>query len=339
MEMAEAAFTKYRATSGAVRALFLERAADEILALGDVLIRRAHLETGLPEARLFSERGRTMAQLRLFAQVAKEGSWVDARIDRAQPDRQPLPRPDLRRMLLPMGPVVVFGSSNFPLAFSVAGGDTASALATGNTVVVKAHSGHPGTSEFVATALRRAIAATGLPPGVFSMLHGPGKFIGPTLVRHPLARASGFTGSRAAGRALFDAAASRPDPIPVFAEMSSLNPVFVLPGALRECAAALAEGLRSSVTLGVGQFCTKPGLVFGVAGPEFDAFENIWRVLSSKLRQPPCCMQGFVTNTIRAWIESSQLPASCLLRPRVKARTRCAPKASVDFSRLTLRTS
>jgi NADP-dependent aldehyde dehydrogenase len=199
---------------------------------------------------------------------------VDARIDHAIPDRQPLPKPDLRRMLIPLGPVIVFGSSNFPLAFSVAGGDTASALAIGNTVVVKAHSGHPGTSELVASAIDRAVNACKLPEGVFSMLHGAGKVIGVQLVRHSLARAVGFTGSRTAGRALFDAAAARPDPIPVFAEMSSLNPLFILPQALQERAKRIADGLRASITLGVGQFCTKPGLVFGVQGHDLDIFQQ-----------------------------------------------------------------
>jgi NADP-dependent aldehyde dehydrogenase len=271
---ADDAFDAFRATSCQARADLLERIAEEIMGLGDVLIRRAHRETGLPEARLASERGRTVGQLRLFAGVAREGSWMDARIDTADPDRQPLPRPDLRRMLMPIGPVVVFGSSNFPLAFSVAGGDTASALATGNPVIVKAHSAHPGTSELVAEAVGRAVVALDLPPGVFSMLHGSGKVIGMALVRHPLTRAVGFTGSRAAGRALFDAAAARPAPIPVFAEMSSVNPVFVLPDAMRERGDTIADGLKNSVTLGVGQFCTKPGLVFGLGGEPFDAFEK-----------------------------------------------------------------
>jgi alpha-ketoglutaric semialdehyde dehydrogenase len=275
LELAESAFKTYRETSGEQRAAFLERIAEEIFALGDELVQRAHLETGLPEARLTGERARTVGQLRLFAQVAREGSWVDARIDHAIPDRQPAPKPDLRRMLIPIGPVVVFGSSNFPLAFSVAGGDTASALATGNTVIVKAHSGHPGTSELVATAISRAVTACSLPPGVFSLIHGSGKVVGMQLLRHPLARAIGFTGSRAAGRALFDAAAARPDPIPVFAEMSSLNPVFVLPGALQERPSQVAEGLRSSMTLGVGQFCTKPGLVFGLQSPGLDQFQQV----------------------------------------------------------------
>jgi 2,5-dioxopentanoate dehydrogenase len=274
VELAESAFQSYSLTSGEQRAEFLERIADEIIALGEELIERAHLESGLAAARLTGERGRTVGQLRLFAQIAREGSWVDARIDHAVPDRQPVPKPDLRRMLIPMGPVVVFGSSNFPLAFSVAGGDTASALATGNTVVVKAHEAHPGTSELVATAVRRAVIACQLPPGTFSMVHGAGKIIGIELVKHPKVCAVGFTGSRAAGRALFDAAAARPEPIPVFAEMSSLNPIFILPRALRERGAKIAEGLRGSITNGMGQFCTKPGLVFGLQGSDLDQLQQ-----------------------------------------------------------------
>jgi alpha-ketoglutaric semialdehyde dehydrogenase len=274
MELAAATFDTYRETTCEQRAVFLERIADEIMVLGDDLITRAHQETGLPEARLTGERARTTGQLKLFAQVVREGSWVDARIDTAIADRQPAPKPDLRRMLIPIGPVIVFGSSNFPLAFSVTGGDTASALATGNPVVVKAHSGHPGTSELVATAVRRAVMACKLPAGIFSMLHGAGKVIGMALVRHPAARAVGFTGSRAAGRALFDSAAARPEPIPVFAEMSSLNPIFILPEALQAQTAKISEGLRTSVTMGVGQFCTKPGLIFGLQGAGFDQFQK-----------------------------------------------------------------
>jgi 2,5-dioxopentanoate dehydrogenase len=269
---AEEAFAIYRTKSGSQRAAFLEKIAEEILALGDALLEQCHRETGLPIDRLTGERARTCGQLKLFAQVVREGSWVDARIDTALPDRKPLPRADIRRMLKPLGPVIVFGSSNFPLAFSVAGGDTASALAGGCPVVVKAHRAHPGTSELVAGAVTRAVEACGLPAGVFSMLHGAGAEIGVALVRHPLARAAGFTGSRYAGRSLFDAANSRPEPIPVFAEMSSLNPLVVLPGALRERSQQIVDGLRGSVTLGVGQFCTKPGLVFGLGGPEFEAF-------------------------------------------------------------------
>jgi alpha-ketoglutaric semialdehyde dehydrogenase len=272
MQAAAAAAEPLARATGEARALFLERIADEIMGLGDALIERAGLETALPAARLTGERGRTVNQLKLFAAMARDGSWVDARIDRSQPDRQPLPRPDLRRMKRPIGPVVVFGSSNFPLAFSVAGGDTASALCTGNPVVVKAHRAHPGTSELVAGAIQRAVEACGFPAGTFSMLHGAGSVIGTALVRHPATRAVGFTGSRAAGRALCDAAAARPDPIPVFAEMSSLNPVFLLPGALADRGGEIAKGFVASMTLGVGQFCTKPGLVFAVAGPALDAF-------------------------------------------------------------------
>ena len=269
---AASAFEVFAASDGRTRATLLEAIAREIEALGDALLARAHAETGLPLARLTGERGRTCAQLRLFAQVAREGSWVDARIDPALPQRQPLPRPDLRRMLQPIGPVVVFGASNFPLAFSVAGGDTASALATGNPVVVKGHPAHPGTSELVADAVDRAVAECGLPAGTFSLLHGREPRTGLALVRHPETCAVGFTGSHAAGRALFDAAATRPRPIPVFAEMSSLNPVFVLDGALTSRGPTIAEGLKQSFTLGVGQFCTKPGIVVGVASPAWDAF-------------------------------------------------------------------
>jgi len=270
--LAEEAFAIFGHAPAEQRAALLEKIGAEIMALGDDLLQRAHLETGLPLARLTGERGRTVGQLALFAALVREGSWCDARIDTALPDRQPLPRPDLRRMLAPLGPVAVFGSSNFPLAFSVAGGDTASALAAGNPVIVKAHRAHPGTSEMVAQAVVRAVTACHLPAGVFALLHGSGAEMGTALVRHPLTRAAGFTGSRTAGRALFDAAAARPDPIPVFAEMSSLNPVFLLPGALRERSAQLVEGLKTSVTMGVGQFCTKPGLVFGIGGADFGRF-------------------------------------------------------------------
>jgi NADP-dependent aldehyde dehydrogenase len=276
LALADEAFAAFRHTDAEARAAFLETIAEQVLALGDALLERAHEETGLPLDRLTGERGRTVGQLRLFATLVREGSWVDARIDTALPDRKPAPRPDLRRMLVPLGPVAVFGSSNFPLAFSVAGGDTASALAAGNPVIVKAHRAHPGTSEMVAGAVTRAAAICKLPPGVFSMLHGSGAEIGIALVRHPLTRAAGFTGSRVAGRALFDAANARPDPIPVFAEMSSLNPLFILPGAMRERGAQLVEGLKNSVTMGVGQFCTKPGLVFGIGGTDFESFaENL----------------------------------------------------------------
>lgn len=272
LQAAEAAFEADQARPAEDRARLLERIADEIEALGDPLIERVCAETALPEGRVRGERGRTTGQLRMFAALVREGSWVDARIDRAIPDRTPAPKPDLRRMLIPLGPVAVFGASNFPLAFSVAGGDTASALAAGCPVVVKAHPAHPGTSELVAGAILRAVDACGFHPGTFSLLHGVRPEMSLALVRHPLLQAVGFTGSLRAGRALFDAAAARPVPIPVYAEMGSVNPVFVLPDALAERSDAIAEGLAASVTLGAGQFCTNPGLVFGVANDALDRF-------------------------------------------------------------------
>ncbi len=271
VELAAQAFPLYRDLPTAARADFLERIADEIVELGDGLLELANRETALPLARLTGERGRTVGQLKMFATLLREGSWVEARIDHALPDRQPLPRADLRRMLLPIGPVAVFGASNFPFAFSVAGGDTASALAAGCPVVVKAHPAHPGTSELVARAIGRAALVTGMPDGVFSMIHGM-KETGLALVRHPKLEAVGFTGSLSAGRALFDAAAARPKPIPVYAEMGSVNPVFVLPGALQERGEKIAEGLAQSVTLGVGQFCTNPGVVVGLQSENLTAF-------------------------------------------------------------------
>ncbi|MFY9553008.1 MAG: aldehyde dehydrogenase (NADP(+)), partial [Thermoanaerobaculia bacterium] len=246
--------------------------AQQLLALGDRLLERASAETALPLARLENERARTVSQTLLFAEHIEESSWVGARIDHAVPDRKPQPRPDVRRMLVPIGPVAVFGASNFPLAFSVAGGDTISALAAGCPVVVKAHPAHPGTSELAASAIRTAARETRMPEGVFSMLHGVSPEVGITLVTHPLIRAAGFTGSLTAGRTLFDAAALRPEPIPVFAEMGSSNPVFVLPGALVERGDAIARGLAASVTLGAGQFCTNPGLTVVVDSPAASAF-------------------------------------------------------------------
>ena len=272
--LADAAFAIYSQTTGAERARFLRRIAENIVALGDQLIARANAETGLPEGRLRTETGRTCNQLRLFADLVEEGSWVDARIDHGDRARQPLPKPDVRSMLRPLGPVVVFGASNFPLAFSVAGGDTASALAAGCPVIVKAHHAHPGTSELVGLAVCEAAKACELPEGTFSLLYGSGNEIGTALVKHPLIKAGGFTGSRTGGRALFDAASSRPEPIPFYAEMSSVNPVVILPGALRERSDQIAAGLHSSVTLGAGQFCTNPGLVLLADNNESDAFVN-----------------------------------------------------------------
>ena len=269
---AEAAGEELRDIAAEKIAEFLDAIAGELLALGDDLIRRAQWETALPEARLVGERGRTVNQLKMFADLVREGSWVEATIDRAVPDRKPLPKPDLRRMLIPLGPVVVFGASNFPLAFSVPGGDTASAFAAKNPVIVKAHPAHPGTSELCATAISNAVRKCNLPAGTFSMIHGTSHDIGLQLVKHRSAAAVGFTGSLAGGRALFDAAAGRWNPIPVYAEMGSTNPVFVLPGALAQNANSIAENLIQSVTMGVGQFCTNPGIVVGLAGNALSQF-------------------------------------------------------------------
>jgi alpha-ketoglutaric semialdehyde dehydrogenase len=270
-ELAAAAFDPYRALPLEQRARFLEAVAEQILAIGADLIERAQQETGLPQARLEGERMRTVTQLRLFAKVVRDGRFLGATIDSALPERTP-PRPDLRLAKIGLGPVVVFGASNFPLAFSVAGGDTASALAAGCPVIVKAHGAHLGTSELVGRAVQRAVAECGLPEGVFSMIFGDGRTIGQQLVSHPAIKAVGFTGSRGGGTALMRTAASRPEPIPVYAEMSSVNPVFLLPAALEEGGAALAQGFVDSLTLGVGQFCTNPGLVFAVKGAALDAF-------------------------------------------------------------------
>ena len=271
-EQAEAAFLIYRKKSGAEKAEFLDRIGEEIMNLEDELIERCQQETALPAGRLQGERGRTVNQLKMFAQLLRDGWWVNARIDTAQPDRQPLPKPDIRQMQIALGPVGIFGASNFPLAFSVAGGDTASALAAGCTIVVKGHPAHPGTSELVGRAIVRAAEATGMPKGVFSMVQGTTVAVGQALVKHPLIKAVGFTGSYRGGKALFDAANQRPEPIPVYAEMGSINPVFMLPGALKERSAQIAEGLVGSVTLGVGQFCTNPGLVASLASADTDAF-------------------------------------------------------------------
>lgn len=278
------AFDAYRETAPETRARLLETIADEIEALGDALIERAMAETGLPRARLQGERGRTCGQLRLFARTLRVGEWLDARVDPAMPQRQPLPRADLRQRQVALGPVAVFGASNFPLAFSVAGGDTASALAAGCPVIVKAHSAHPGASELVGQAVARAVEKCRLPAGVFALLFGEGREAGQALVADPRVKAVGFTGSRGGGLALCRLAQSRPEPIPVFAEMSSTNPVFLLPAALQARGEALAQGFVGSLTLGAGQFCTNPGLIVALQGPALDAFIA---AAASILRQSP----------------------------------------------------
>lgn len=270
-ELAGEAFEIYSKVSGKERRGFMRLVADGIEAILPELVERAGRETALPEARLKGEAARTINQLRLFAQVVEEGSWVNARIDPAQPERKPMARADIRSMLRPLGPVAVFGASNFPLAFSVAGGDTAAAFAAGCPVIVKAHHAHPGTSELVGQVIARSVKECGLPAGVFALLYGAGSEIGAALVEHPDVKAVGFTGSLAGGKALMQRAAARPDPIPCFMEMSSVNPVFVLPEALGTRGGQIAQGLFSSFTLGVGQFCTKPGLVFLPRGADADA--------------------------------------------------------------------
>jgi alpha-ketoglutaric semialdehyde dehydrogenase len=270
--LAGEAFASYRATPPEVRAAFLRGIAERIDGLGDDLRACVVAETGIPEARVSGEMNRTTNQLRLFADVVSDGAWLGTRVTRALPDRRPLPGPDVRQHKVPVGPVAMFSASNFPLAFSVAGGDTAAALAAGCPVVVKAHGSHPATSELVASAVRSAVAAAGLHPGVFSLLHGPGQTIGISLVSHEDIRAVAFTGSRRAGLALMDAASRRAVPIPFYGEMSSVNPVFLLPHALEERPDLLAEGFFQSVTTGAGQLCTNPGLVFAVRGPGLDTF-------------------------------------------------------------------
>lgn len=270
-DLAEQAFESYHHVSGHYKAHLLRDIAAGIEAIADQIVARANAETALPEARLRGELARTTGQLRLFAQVVEEGSWVNARIDPAEPERKPMPRADIRSVLRPLGPVAVFGSSNFPLAFSVAGGDTASALAAGCPVIVKAHSAHPGTSELVGQVIARCVRERQLHPGVFALLFGHGSELGAALVKHPKIKGVGFTGSLTAGKSLMDMCAARPEPIPCFTEMSSVNPVFVLPEALRENTAKIAAGLFGSFTLGVGQFCTKPGLVFLPVNEHSDA--------------------------------------------------------------------
>ncbi|WP_372437940.1 aldehyde dehydrogenase (NADP(+)) [Pseudomonas chlororaphis subsp. aureofaciens] len=273
--VAAAAYPHYRNLSAERRAAFLDAIADELDALGDDFVATVCRETALPAARIQGERGRTSGQLRLFAKVLRRGDFYGARIDRALPQRQPLPRPDLRQYRIALGPVAVFGASNFPLAFSTAGGDTASALAAGCPVVFKAHSGHMATAEWVADAILRAAERSDMPAGVFNMIYGGG--VGEWLVKHPAIQAVGFTGSLKGGNALGRMAASRAQPIPVFAEMSSINPVILLPEALKLRGEKIAAELSGSVTLGCGQFCTNPGLIIGQRSPEFSAFLEQFR--------------------------------------------------------------
>lgn len=271
-DAAEAAFPAYAAKTRAERANFLNRIADEIEARGAEITEIGTQETGLPTARLEGERGRTTMQLRLFATHILKDDWLDRRHDAALPDRQPAPRPDLKLIQRPIGPVAVFGASNFPLAFSTAGGDTASALAAGCPVVVKGHSAHPGTGEIVAQAILAAIKACDMPPGTFSLVQGGKRDVGEALVQHPYIKAVGFTGSLAGGRALFNLCAARPEPIPFFGELGSVNPMFLLPAALANRGEAIAKGWAGSLTMGAGQFCTNPGIAVLIDGAQADAF-------------------------------------------------------------------
>jgi alpha-ketoglutaric semialdehyde dehydrogenase len=270
--LAAGAFDAFRAAPLESRAQLLEAIAQGILDLGDELVERVIAESGLPRPRIEGERGRTCGQLRLFASIVREGRWLNVTVDSALPDRKPAARPDLRSRKVPVGPVAVFGASNFPLAFSVAGGDTAAAFAAGCPVVAKSHPSHPGTSELVGRVIQKAVADCGLPEGVFSLLVGNGNAVGQALVKHPAIQAVAFTGSRRGGLALVATAAARAVPIPVFAEMSSTNPVFLLPEALAVRGGAIASGLVESATLGVGQFCTKPGIVVGIESPALEQF-------------------------------------------------------------------
>ncbi|KIC49229.1 aldehyde dehydrogenase (NADP(+)) [Tateyamaria sp. ANG-S1] len=269
---AEAAFETYGYSNRETRAGFLNAVADEIEARGAAITQIGTQETGLPEARLEGERGRTCGQLRLFADHILRGDYLDRRHDTALPDRAPLPRPDLKMIQRPIGPVAVFGASNFPLAFSTAGGDTAAAFAAGCPVVVKGHAAHPGTGEIVAEAIHAAIQKTGMPAGTFSFIQDNGYEVGSALVQHPLIRAVGFTGSLRGGRALFDLCAARPEPIPFFGELGSINPVFCLPGAIENRAEALGQAWAASLLMGAGQFCTNPGVALVVKGQQADTF-------------------------------------------------------------------
>lgn len=298
-EACEAALSSVPTLSNpGIRARFLREIAAQIQSCGDALLERASAETGLPRARLEGERGRTTGQLELFANLAESGSWMDVCVDHAIPDRLPIPKPDLRRTVVALGPVAVFGASNFPLAFSVAGGDTASAFGAGCPVVAKAHPAHPGTSEMVGEAICRAALAAGLPPGVFSMVHG-GAEVGKRLIEHPAIAAVGFTGSQRAGVALAQLAAYRPIPIPVFAEMGSVNPQVLMPAAAAERGADFADSYVKSLTMGVGQFCTNPGLLFGIAGEDF---EHVLDSIAAQLRTVP--PQPMLTPAIAAAFSS-----------------------------------
>ena len=288
VNLATEAFKTFKNISGVQKAEFLNEIAYQIEALGDELIQTYCSETGLPEGRAIGERGRTVFQLRSFANVVEEGSWVEASIDTADLNRQPIPKVDIRKMLVPLGPVVVFGASNFPLAYSTAGGDTAAALAAGCPVIVKSHPMHAGTGELVASAIIKAAEKTNMPNGVFSNLNSSGIEVGVSLVKHPKVKAVGFTGSIRGGRALYDMAGQRPEPIPVFAEMGSVNPVIILPNATKNKGEDWAKTYAGSITMGSGQFCTNPGLILGIKGEDLSNF--IKNLSEEIVKIEPTCM-------------------------------------------------
>ena len=296
MNLADKAFAVYRNIGKDKKAAFLRGIAEEIIALGDTLIERAMSESGLPAARLQGERGRTTGQLNMFANLLEEGSWVEAIIDTAIPDRQPLPRVDIRKMMVPIGPAVVFGASNFPMAFSVAGGDTASALAAGCPVVVKAHPAHPGTSALVAGAIKKAAEKNDIPEGVFSILYDNGYAVGEALVKHAKTKIVTFTGSLKGGMALVKMARERDEPIPVFAEMGSINPVVLLPQALENRAEELAKTYSDSITMSAGQFCTNPGLLLAVKSTGLDRFKETLGIGIANIGSATMLTPGISTN-------------------------------------------
>ena len=325
------AFKVYKTTSGKQKAAFLNAIADEILALDDELVQTYCSETGLPEGRAKGERGRTIFQLRSFADLVEQGSWVEASIDTAQQDRQPIPKPDIRKMLVPLGPVVVFGASNFPLAYSTAGGDTAAALAAGCPVIVKSHPMHAGTGELVASAIVKAAQKTGMPNGVFSNINSSGIEVGQELVKHSGVKAVGFTGSIRGGRALLDLAAQREEPIPVFAEMGSVNPVVILPEALKTNGKSLAKTYAGSITLGTGQFCTNPGLLLGIKGEGLNSFISI--LSDDIVKIEPSCMLH--PNIIGAY-ESNK--ARALAQPELSVVADYETEVQSNYARQTITT-
>lgn len=325
-EAAEVAFLTYANTPREKRADFLEAIADEIETRGDAITAIGSSETGLPDARIQGERGRTTSQLHLFASHIREGAYLDRRHDKAQPDRRPLPRPELRMIQRPIGPVAVFGASNFPLAFSTSGGDTAAALAAGCPVIVKGHSAHPGTGEIVAEAIAVAIEKTGMPKGVFSLIQGGKRNVGIRLVQHPLIKAVGFTGSLKGGRALFDLCAQRDEPIPFFGELGSINPMFCLPAAMVARGAELGSDWAASLTMGAGQFCTKPGIAVVIDGPAADKMRDAAKAALEQMHG-----QTMLTNGIAAAYKGGAKAIAGISGVTVVVKTELVGRSATPF--------